>query len=406
MHIDLKQKLFKMVKSFAPFLLSICIVFQTTGQPTTDYVSVLKSKGEEPIQFTLNSLKRYDLIIFDDAVHSAQEPFDFYRALIQNSEFHKKVKYIFVELFSIASQEQIDQYLNSPVEDSTLLLTVFQDNFSGFGNRYQTYLDLLKTVRKSNEGLHISEQLKVIGVDQPIFWSGIKSTKDYNDFNNSLDARDYFMYRQIVHHLNYFHDGQKAIFLTNTRHAYKNLKSNTGSPIWNCATFFYQWHKGKSCSVRIHNANLYVEYIREDVKQKSIEGIEKVVFKWIKADSGKWDEAFAINKNKPVGIFLDQTPFGKSPYIGNQMLSAMKSQTMADVYDAVIFLAPLDQLHFSAEFNFICTSDFKAELQRRIRIIYGDNVSELLKEQDVQSLEELVEKVCVNQPIRKNNLIR
>lgn len=396
-----------MVKQLALFLLPICIVFQTTGQPTTDYVSVLKSKGEEPIQFTLNCLKKYDLVIFDDAIHSAQEPFDFYRTLIQNNEFHGKVRYIFVELFSIASQEQIDQYLNSPIEDSTLLLTVFQDNFSGFGNRYQTYLDLLKTVRKSNEELPVSEQLKVIGVDQPIFWSGIKSTKDYNDFNNSLDARDYFMYRQIVSHLNYFIDGQKAIFLTNTRHAYKNLKSaETGSPIWNCATFFYQWHKGKSCSVRIHNANLYVENIREDVKQKSIEGIEKVVFKWIEADSGKWDEAFAINKNKPVGIFLDQTPFGNAPYIGNQMLSAMKGQTMADVYDAIIFLAPLDRLHFSAESNFICTSGFKVELQRRIRIIYGDNMADLLKEYDVQSLEEMVDKVCIDQPIRKNNLIR
>lgn len=395
-----------MVKQLALFLLSICIVFQTTGQPVAEYVSALKNKGEEPIQFTLNCLKKYDLIIFDDAVHSAQEPFDFYRALIQDSEFHKKVKFIFVELFSIASQQQIDQYLISPVEDSTLLLSVFQDNFSGFGNRYQTYLDLLKTVRKSNEGLPISEQLKVIGVDQPIFWSGIKSTKDYNDFNNSLDARDYFMYKQIMNHLNSMEDGAKAIFLTNTRHAYKNIKSKTGSTIWNCATFFYQWHKDKSCSVRIHNANLYVENIRQDVKQKSIEGIEQVVFKWVKADDGKWDKAFAINGNKPVGIFLDQTAFGNSPYIGNQMLYARKGQTMADAYDAVLFLAPLDQLHFSAESNFICTSDFKVELQRRIRVIYGDNVSELLKEHDVQSLEEMVEKVCLYQPVRKNNLIR
>ncbi len=57
------------------------------------YVNTLVEKGKEPISFVLDKLDHYKLILFDDALHTAFEPFNFYQELIKNPEFNKKVKY-------------------------------------------------------------------------------------------------------------------------------------------------------------------------------------------------------------------------------------------------------------------------------------------------------------------------
>lgn len=403
-HVYVVPNTTSFMKVFFIVLIFVSRIFPTNGQSINKYVQDLKSKGEDPIQFTLKALNRYDLIIFDDAIHSAKEPFDFYQQLVQNETFQRKVKYVFVELFSIKDQHAIDQFLTSPKLDSTLLFSVFQDNFNGYGNRYQTYYDLLKTIRKSNEKLSANEKIRVIGVDQPIFWAGIQTAYDYDIFNKSLAGRDYFMYKQILEHLDNFEGGEKGIFLTNTRHAYKNLQADDGTPFWNCATFFYRWHKGKSCSLRIHNVNLFVERIQENAQKKTIEGTEQVVYRWVKMDQGKWDSAFALNGNKPVGFFMDRTTFGRTPYIGNQMLSALKGQKMSTAYDGLIFLAPLSELTFSAEFDFICTTGFKIELKRRILLMHETGLDQFLSDNGVSSIEELIEVVCTKRGPQRNTL--
>jgi hypothetical protein len=48
------------------------------------YLKVLHDHGQEPVRFVLEKLARHDLLIFDDAVHSAVEPFDCYQQLIHD----------------------------------------------------------------------------------------------------------------------------------------------------------------------------------------------------------------------------------------------------------------------------------------------------------------------------------
>jgi hypothetical protein len=123
-------------------------------------------------------------------------------------------------------------------------------------------------------------------------------------------------------------------------------------------------------------------------------------------DHGRWDSAFAYNSNKPVALYLAGTPFARTPYLGNQMLNSHPGETMLDAYDALLFLGPIESLHFSATIDFIYTESFKAEVARRVKVLYDGNIESLLKENRVNTLDEYIQLVVRRGERRTNNLIK
>lgn len=390
---------------FVLFLIISLKAHSQENKSLSEYLSVLTETGQEPVNFVNTVLDSYDLILFDDALHLAKEPFDFYQTLIRDEEFNHKVKYIFIEAFSIASQPHIDKYFKHIKRDSTILLPVFQNDFSGYGWRYETYLDLLGAVWDINTQLPESEKIRVICVDQPIYWEGIKTREDYNIFQKSLIGRDYFMYKVILKTLNNFENGERGIFLSNTRHTYKRIKTSSGEFYWNTGTFFFQWHPLKTYSVRFHNVNLSIESTIDSLTNSSAEGLDKISHSWIRMNNGLWDKAFKENGNKPVAISLQDNIFGKSSYVGNHMLNIANNQTMYDAYDGLIFLAPLEQLHFSAKVDFIYTEPFIQELKRRILLLHEDQLSAFLNKNDVDSLDDFIKEMIKYKGPKKNTLV-
>lgn len=374
-------------------------------QKVNQYYNTIKKEGEEPVSFVQKKLKKFDLILFDDAIHSAVEPFDFYIELLKNDQ--TKVDFVFVELFSMGFQKDIDAYLNNEKKDSTCLYKVFQDDISGYCLKYETYYRLLSQVWDINKSRPDSLKIKIIGVDPPTFWSGIHSRDEYEIFQSSLASRDHFMYEIIRQKMQNFEKGKKGIFLTNTRHAYKNIANKNGTPYWNTGTYFYRWHPDKTYSIRFHNVILNIESeAKLDINKKlSAEGLEKYKYSWVRLDGGLWDKAFKMNGNEPVAIPLSKNVFGHTKYIGNHMVNVKKGQTMYDAYDAVIFLKPLEELYFTAKINFFITTEFKSELKRRIEIVQGKTMNEILKEDNYLSFEQLLESIFLQKEPVKNSFV-
>jgi hypothetical protein len=374
------------------------------GQNVNNYFEHLKKSGEEPIPFVQQKLEEYDLILFDDGLHSAYEPYVFYQDLINDPV--TKLDYIFIEVFGIDLQPDIDAFLNKPTKDKNLLINVFQNDYTGLGWRYETYLDLLSAVWDFNNNKTVEKKMiQVIAVDQPIYWESIHNRKDYDIFLNSLSARDYFLYQQIIRKMENFDSGKKGIFLSNTRHIYKNIRNSKGFPYWECGTFFYKWHHGKTYAVRFHNVILYIENAESEKKGVSSQGLDNLKYKWVSSENGIWDKAFELNNNKPVAIPLKNNPFGNSRYIGNRMWNAEDGLTMYDAFDAIIFLAPIKELHFSAKMNFYYTPEFKKEIRRRIKIINDENLGAILKNNNAKSIDEYINIVIKYKPISKNEML-
>ncbi len=371
------------------------------------FTKTIQEEGEEPIVFVKNKLDKCDLIVFDDALHSALEPFEFYQDLIKEQAIADKLDYLFIEVFNTNSQPYVDKYFNSQKKDSTLLFKVFQDDYSGYGWRYKTYLDLLSTAWDINNGRPDSSKINVVAVSPPIYWEALHTWEDYEIFQNSLNSRDYFMYHLILSKLGRFKNTKKGFFLTNTRHSYKNVKNKDGDLYWNTNTFFNQMNPGKTYSIRIHNVFLSREKLKKNPNDRtSTEGLSEYVYKWVLSENGIWDSAFSANENKPVALDLQNNVFGKSGYLGNHMPEVLDGSTMYHAYDGLIFLKPIDELHFSAQVGFIYTKEFKAELKRRIILLEGDNLANIVRETNAANVDEYIGQITREKPIMKNNLLK
>ncbi len=348
------------------------------------YIDALKTEGKNPFEFVLKKFDIYDLLIFDDALHTAVEPFDFYQELIKKPAFHNKVKNIFVEVIPISKQAAVDDYLRTVPENVELLYPAFQNDLNAEGWPYKTYFDLLHTIYTVNQTLPDDEKLNVIGVASPTYWYEIKNSRELKQFRKSLRAFDYMMYITIADQMENFNSDKKAIFLTNTRHAYKGIKTSSGNYYWNVGTFLNQWHPGKTYSVHFHSLYLFID--------------RNYQMKFDRIADGIWDYAFKTNGNVPIAIPLKNNAFGNESYIGNLMLNVAPGQTMYDAYDALIFLAPVETLHKTAMVDFIYTDDFKKELQRRAGYLYTeDEISAMLSKYGSKNIAELIDAFTVYQ---------
>lgn len=388
---------------FIFFIVNIIVMAQSPA--VRHYMKDLNDYGQEPIDFVAKALNKNDLIIFDDALHSAYEPFVFYNTLITSNSLSGKINFVFLETLSTTAQPAIDSFLNASVKDSTLLMKAFQDDYTGMGWRFQTYLDLFSTVWKHNQLLPDSLKIKIIGVSPPVYWEAIHTQQDYELFQNSLQSRDYFMYQEILNAMEGFVKDKKGLFLTNTRHAYKNIRNSSGKLYWNTTTFFNQWNPGKALSVRIHNVTLSIEAVKNTTKKSSGE-LNEMVYRWIRMDSGRWDSAFVKYDNKPVALALKNTRFGNTSYVGNLMLNVAPHTTMHDAYDVILFLAPLSNLHLSAQFDYIYTAPFKSELERRLRLLNEPDFLGFLKRNSSTTFEEYFKNEFTYVPVRKNALLK
>ena len=402
------NKLFR-TNSTTIFLIGISLIIMlncTNSQAQQNkglkpYVNAIKENGDEPMHFILDKLDHYDLILFDDALHTAVEPFEFYQKLIKDKCFQKKVKHIFLEIVPINQQPALDAYFDSETDDLRLLYPAFQNDFSGTGWPYKTYFDLLQTIWKINSTLPVQDRLKVIAVSAPTYWKEINTSKDVDLFRLSIRSNDSTMYKTILSYMDSFKSGEKGIFLTNTRHAYKGIKNRENKYYWNCGTFFYVHNPGKTYSVHFHNISLSFEKKKEvDSKTpKTTEGLENVIVKWVRMEKGLWDSAFKIFGNTPVAFDMKNTPFGNTEYIGNHMLNVASGQTIYDAYDGLIFLAPVEKMRQTAIVAFIYTEEYKHELERRYKFLYTEEqIDKILKDNGVKSLREYIAKYFIYKP--------
>ena len=386
-----------------PVFIALLFLNTSNAQTIEQYFNVLKKQGKQPVAFVTEKLQDYDLIVFDDALHAAVEPFEFYMKYIK--EKSKTIDYLFVETVPVTVQPLIDSFLQADAKDTSILAGVFQNDFR-LGWPYKTYLELFLTVWDVNQKLEKDDRIRIIGVDQPVYWDGLHNRQDYNLFQQSLVARDNFMYNIIKQYMNSFKNGKKAFFLTNTRHAYKCIKDKEGQIYWNTGTFLHKWHPGKTYAIRFHNMILNVQAVKKDVSNSSTEGLDRLEYSWERMAEGKWDSAFARNDNQPVAIPFEDNVFGRHPYWGNHMSYVEEGQTMYDAYDALIFMKPLEKTTFSGHTAFYISKEFKREMVHRIKVMHGHDLDAFLHRHKVNSIEEYIENHSKPSPEKSNPLVK
>lgn len=291
-------------------------------------------------------------------------------------------------------QPHLEAYLSAGEDEPALLYPAFQDGVGGLGFPYATYFDLLGAVWEVNQGLAPQDRIRVVAVGSPTWWPQIRTPRDLELFRTSLGSYDHTMYQLIVEEMGGFAVGRKGIFLTNTRHAYKAIRDRDGALFWNAGTFLRQRYPGRTVHIRCNSASLLVHAQREigEGEARTTEGLERMEFGWGRVADGLWDTAVARHGIWPIAVPIVGNAFGEAPYIGNHMLHASPGQTMADAYDAVLFLAPLEQQRQTAMVADIYTPEFREELARRYRLLYSDEqITARVESTGVRGLRELID---------------
>ena len=366
------------------------------AQESAPHLTDLRAQGREPVAFVLDQLEEHDLIVFDDALHTLVEPFAFYQRLVREPAFRQRARFVFLESVPLNQQGHVEAYLAAPDADPRLLYPAFQNSIGGDGFPYATYFDLLATIHEVNRALPDSERVRVVAVGSPTYWSEIRTPRDLEVFRQGLDAYDYTMYSMIRSTLG---SGGKGVFLTNTRHAYQAIRHADGSLYWNATTYFHEREPGRAYSIRFHAPQLVIERMREDTTAtRTTQGMERIDYRWDRMEGGAWDRAFR-DYGEPVAVPLEGTAFGAAPYVGNHMLDVAAGQTMADAYDAVIFLAPLEELHQTAFVGSIYTPEFRPELARRLTLLNSEeDLAAFIAESGAADLAGAIERAYVDRP--------
>jgi hypothetical protein len=85
--------------------------------------------------------------------------------------------------------------------------------------------------------------------------------------------------------------------------------------------------------------------------------------------------------------------------VGNHILDVAPGTTMADAYDAVIFLAPLEELRQTALVGELYTPEFRVELARRLRLLYPeDALDRMIAESGAADLDAYMESAYAGRP--------
>lgn len=358
----------------------------------------LRTRGVDPKAFVFDQLRRHDLIVFDDGLHTLVEPFEFYRDLVRDPAFPTLARYVFLETVPLNQQRHLEAYLTAARPDPALLLPAFQNDLGGEGLPYTTYFRLLETIREVNATLPDSLKIQVVAVGSPTYWSEIRTPRDVEVFRQGLAAYDYTMYAMIRETLD--GTGGRGIFLTNTRHAYQAIRRADGSLYWNATTYFHERNPGRAFSIRFHAPQLFIERVRaESSEPRTTQGLERVEYRFGRMENGAWDRAFADHGNLPVAVALRGSAFGEAPYVGNLMLDLAPGQTMADAYDAVIFLAPLEALRQTAKTADLYTPAFRSELARRLTILHpSEELARMIADAGATDLDAYIRVTYVAEP--------
>ncbi|MEE2692906.1 MAG: hypothetical protein VX640_15335 [Pseudomonadota bacterium] len=359
----------------------------------------VEAKGRDPVDFVLAALESHELVVFDEGLHNAVEPWEFFSRLVADPRFPEKARYVFLEVLPYNQQRHIDAYLDAPKDDPSLLFPAFQ-NALATGWNYQTYYDFLSAARRANQALPAERRIRVIGVGPASYWSEIVSPEDFARYRrDGFAGYDHDMYARVLMHLSGFDGSARGVFLTNTRHAYTGLKKSDGGYFWNATTYFRQWHPGRVYSIRVNAPFLEVKKAGDEKGPTLGSMAAGVVYGWTRADGGAWDAAFAANGDRPVALSFAETSFGSAPYVGNSMLSAAPGQTMADVNDAVIHLRRLEDWRQTAKNGAMYTPAFRKELKRRLPFAHpGEELAKAMEAEGAKTVDAFIDAIAAPEP--------
>ena len=344
------------------------------------YVNYLEKNAVDPIDYVMGLFEQNNIVVLGERLHHEMSQWEFIYKLTSDPRFIKNVGNIFTEYGSVSQQPELEAFLASESFDEKALIHIMR----GFpvwpdGWPNKNFHDFLARLRELNKGLDTDSKIHLLFSDIPRDWEKI-TREEFEASYPVIMVRDEFMASRIllkfIEILKSPEKRKKALVVMNYRHAFsKELLAGQH----NTAAYLMENLQHK----RVTNVMLNTVSITP-----SPDGSAKLL------QSGKWDAAFAVLGNKPMGFSFQDSPFGRDHF--DYWDYTPHKFGYKDIFEGMIFYSPVSEMTLANTYPGYYDKEFKDIFNKRAALYTGAKFRVLPKElaEIIESRKDLDNKIA------------
>jgi len=301
------------------------------------YVEALRH-AQSPNDYIMSLFAKYDIVILAERDHREFTQWNNYiYNLVSDPRFIAQVGHIFTEYGSVYLQPKLDDFLNKDHLDRQAIIDILHDFLpSPSGWDRNNIYEFLQKFYILNQSLPADSKVQLYFSDEPASWSGLDTQYKYNIFYGMPGSGDFINPRDRIMAMRVFtkfkdienssDPRKKALVIMNSRHGFGYIKQ-LEDPKYayfgqNMGGYLIKWLPGRVANVMVHTVNEGSGPIKAHLLQ-----------------DGKWDAAFAVMGDKPMGFDFKDTAFGKDSFDYGQIPETWG--TYQDLFTGMVFFNPL-----------------------------------------------------------------
>lgn len=358
---------------FASCLLSCCVgnVFATVNnvkyKPGFDkYVTFFQNQKTNPFDYIMHLFDKHDVVIIAERDHRETTQWDFIYNLVGDQRFFSRVNNIFIEYGSVSNQDDMDVFLSSPTLDKTKALNLMRNQpIWPEGRNNNNFYNFLLKFYYVNSRLSAEQKIHLNQSDIPWQWKNMtkkfyRSYMEYEDEQGQMQmspdaySRDRRMALRIYQKYQELNKSSgkttKILVIMNSRHGRGFMEALEKPPY----AFIGQNLGG--CLIKWFGKDKVANILLNDYSNDR-DGNPAAY------EDGKWDAAYAVAGNYPVGFDLKDTP------VGEDYFSKAMNIKYQDIFTGMIFFKPLTEQMLDNDITGFYSEDFKNIVKTRALLI-------------------------------------
>ena len=302
------------------------------------YADFLKEQPSAK-EYIFDLFEDHDIIVICERLHYEMTQYDFYYDIISDPRFIDQAGTVFTETGGINYQAQLDSLMQTAGLDEASLDSGLGELMKNISMAWpvwdKTNLFVhLKRLYRLNQSLPRDRQIRHCFTDVAFSWNGMTARKYREDARPLLGKRDEIMAENFIEQYEEIlasgTERKKCLVIMNYRHGFGPAKDKDGGLLGkNAGALIMDRYPDRSANVLINTVGLSFDLSKHGISVRAVQ-------------RGAWDNAFAVNGNRPVGFNLQGSPFGQDD-VDMTIMRKGRRLTYQDLFTSLVFYKPLEE---------------------------------------------------------------
>jgi hypothetical protein len=326
-----------------------------------EYVAFLTDADRmSPVDYVLGLFDEADVVVLGERAHPEITQYDLILSIISDPRFSERVGHVFTEIGASTTAPEIEAFLSAEdlteAERDARRIRIYRDFSEEVLWGRLNYYDMLGRVYDLNQTLSRERKIHIQPVGLPFTWRGM-TREAYLKYMSSKGDRDRRMARRIAEDLRHVEASRpgpaKALVIMNYRHAFPHLVLPSGDTLANATGYLLEMLPGRVRNVMLNSLAITGGTSEADIEMGLVQ-------------DGRWDAAFAVTGDRPVGFDFPGSPFGADSF--DFFPFGTEGLTYGDMFAGFVFYEPVSRHQLVEGVPGIVDEAFARELRQRMEI--------------------------------------